>query len=37
MTVTIPSLPRRQVNWWVISAGIVTVGYACIAGVVSAL
>ncbi len=37
MTVTIPSLPRRQVNWWVISAGIVMVGYACIAGVVFVL
>ncbi len=37
MTVTIPSLPRRQVNWWAISAGIVTVGYACIAGVVFVL
>ena len=29
MTVTIPSLPRRQVNWWAISAGIVMVGYVC--------
>ena len=37
MTVTIPSLPRRQVNWWAISAGIVMVGYACIAGVVFVL
>jgi hypothetical protein len=34
MTVTIPSLARRQVNWWAISAGIFMVGYACIAGVV---
>ncbi len=37
MTVTIPSVPRRQVNWWAISAGIVMVGYACIAGVVFVL
>ncbi|MBT2391245.1 hypothetical protein J7E87_17870 [Streptomyces sp. ISL-1] len=37
MTVTIPSLPRRQVNWWAISAGILMVGYACIALVVFAL
>ena len=37
MTVTIPSLPRRQVNLWAISAGIVMVGYACIAGVVFVL
>ena len=32
MTVTIPSLSRQQVNWWAISAGIVMVGYAFIAG-----
>ena len=37
MTVTIPSLPRRRVSWWTFSAGIVSVGYACIAGVVSVL
>jgi hypothetical protein len=37
MTVAIPSLPRRQVNWCAISAGIVMVGYACIAGVVFVL
>ena len=37
MTVTIPSLPRRRVDWWAISAGIVMVGYACIAGVVFVL
>ena len=37
MTVTIPSAPRRQVNWWAISAGIVMVEYACIAGVVFVL
>jgi hypothetical protein len=30
MTVTIPSLPRRRVDRWAISAGIVMVGYACI-------
>jgi membrane protein implicated in regulation of membrane protease activity len=33
----IHSLPRRQVNWWAISAGIVMVGYACIASVVFVL
>ena len=37
MTVTIPSLPRRHVNWWAISAGIDMVGYAGIAGVVFVL
>ena len=37
MTVTIPSLPRRQVNRWAVSAGIVTVGYDCMAGVVFVL
>jgi hypothetical protein len=37
MTVTIHSLPCRQVNWWAISVGIVMVGYACIAGVVFVL
>ena len=26
MTVTIPSLPRRRVDWWAISAWIVMVG-----------
>ena len=28
---------RRQANWWTTSAGIVTVGYACIAGAVFVL
>ena len=37
MTVTIPSLPRRQTHWWAITAGIVTVRYAHIAGVVVVL
>ncbi len=37
MTVTIPSLPRRRVHWWAISAWIVMVGHACIAGVVFVL
>lgn len=37
MTVTILSLPRWQVNWWAISARIITVGYTCIVGVVFVL
>lgn len=37
MTGTVPSPPSRQVIWWAISAGIFTVGYARIVGLVFVL